>query len=70
MNDLTKEQRKDRIASMIRERAAVEARGGEDCEAKLAHIDEQLAYYGHQATPPVKRSETRPAVKPQAEKRG
>lgn len=61
----TKEQEKAYIVALLRERAGYEAMGFAD---RVKEVDAELRRLGHEAKPPAKRAEKRPAAP--GEKRG
>jgi hypothetical protein len=66
MPEDTKEQRKDYVAGLLRERGGAVAR--EDDE-HIAAIDAELKRMGHEAKAPAKRAESRPAADLHVDKR-
>lgn len=57
--------KKDILAALIRELAAYKAKGN---DRGVAEVEAELRAFGHEAAPPAKRAERRPAEV--AEKRG
>ncbi len=58
--DISRQERKQMIATLLRERAGYEARGD---KGGVAAVDAELARYGHEAAAPAKKAERRPASK-------
>lgn len=56
--DMTDQKRKETIVALLREREMCQARG---LGGRVKLIDEQLAFLGHEAKTPDKRSERRPS---------
>lgn len=65
MAEMSREDRAALIAALLRERRSCEVRG---LAERVKLIDKELARYGHEAAPPERRAERRPAP-PASQKR-